>query len=263
MQYWRDPALSDLELFAARFRAHKYRRHSHAGYVVGTVTEGREAFYCRGHVHTAGQGDLILINPQSQHDGESACDTGWAYRVIYPREEHFLAVSDTTLAPRFRQPVVRDEDLAGRIVRFHRLVAGPHDLLEAQGLWSGMLFDLVARHAETPPSGDHEVRDPARIARIEAILRAHALEGISLEDVAAEVGWSQWHLVRSFQAAMGTSPYAFALECRLRHAKGLIDAGESLVMASAAAGFVDQSHFSRNFVRAYGFTPGSYQRSMT
>lgn len=258
-RFWTDQHISDLELFTARFRAHKYRRHSHRGYVVGVVVEGAEAFFCRGEIHTATPGDIILVNPQSQHDGEAASDLGWAYRVIYPREDHFMAVANATHPPRFRRSVVHDPDLAARIARFHRAAEIPLDPISAQLAWADILFELVDRHSENRPTECYDRQDGKRIAMVEEILRAHAVSGISVEELAEKVGWSQWHLVRSFTSAKGVSPHAFLLDCRLRHAKNLIDAGEALAMASADAGFVDQSHLTRHFVRAYGFTPGRYQ----
>lgn len=258
-RFWTDPRISDLELFTASFRKHRYRRHSHFGYVVGVVVKGAEAFFCRGEIHTAGPGDVILVNPQSQHDGEAASEFGWAYRVIYPREDHFMTVANTTTPPRFRLSVVHDPELAARIADFHNAVETGSDLITTQLAWANILFDLVNRHSENRPTEEFGREDSSRIARIEEILREHAVDGISLEEVAAHVGWSQWHIVRSFKKAKGVSPHAFLLDCRLRQAKSLIDAGEPLAMASAAAGFVDQSHLTRHFVRAYGFTPGSYQ----
>lgn len=258
-RFWTNSALSDLELFSARFQTHKYRRHSHVGYVVGVVVDGAEAFFCRGKVHVAGPGDIILVNPQSQHDGEAASELGWAYRVIYPREDHFLNVAQLARAPRFCQSVLHDPDLATRIANFHHATEATSDPIGIQLAWAQILFDLVDRHAEQTTSECYDRQDAQRIRLIEEILRAHAVEGISLEEVAEQVGWSQWHLLRSFKRAKGTSPHAFVLDCRLRHAKGLIDAGEPLAMASSAAGFVDQSHLTRQFVRAYGFTPGTYQ----
>ncbi|PKR48045.1 AraC family transcriptional regulator [Thalassospira marina] len=259
--YWRDDRLNGVELFAARFRAHQYRRHSHEGYVIAVITEGTESFFCRGAIHVAGPGDIILINPQSQHDGEAASDSGWAYRVLYPTEQHFMALGAVRKAPRFAQSVVHDPELAGRIAGLHQAMEGVFCEIAAHHAWSGILWDLMQRYGEDRPENSPLLQDRRRIARIEEILRTEMVTGITLDDVASRVGWTQWHLIRAFKAAKGTSPHAYLLECRLRYAKSLIDTGEPIAMAASAAGFVDQSHFARNFVSAYGFTPGSYQRS--
>lgn len=261
-RYWREEALSGLELFSATFRQHRFRRHSHPGYVVGVVTSGCESFFCRGKVHRAGPGEVILINPESQHDGQSATEYGWSYRVIYPREEHFTGIGGSTSPPRFASSVVNDPELARRIASLHLLLEQSANSHEKQLIWSEIILDLLERHAEEDMQKTRIVTDTNRIALIEEILIDRAVSGISLNELAKLVNWSPWYIVRAFKQAKGTSPYAFSVECRLRRAKKLMSDGESIASASTGAGFFDQSHFTRHFVRTYGFTPGNYLHSL-
>lgn len=171
-------------------------------------------------------------------------------------------MSGAAAAPRLRSSVVHDSGLAGRILRFHHAVAGPGAPMEAQVLWSGVLFDLVNRHAEHPPgraprpqrSGPHRPYrgDPARACPRRHQPRRRGRPGRLVAMASGSfVPGCERHLASCLCARMPAAP-----------CQGLIDAGESLAMAAAAAGFADQSHFSRNFVRAYGFTPGSYRRPL-
>lgn len=252
--------MGDLEFLSARFKRHSYRRHSHAGYVVGVVTEGCEAFYCRGSIHKASSGDIILINPDSQHDGEAAIESGWKYRVLYPGERHLAGLGNNGAKPRFRHSLVRDEELAGRISAFHQSVENNACPVERETLWQDVTWDLVQRHCEAPTTKTYEYRDPDRIRIIREILNDEAIIGVTLDDVAKRVGWTTWHMVRSFKAALGISPHAYLVDRRLRRAKSLIDEGVGIAAAAYEAGFVDQSHLSRHFVAAYGFTPGRYRQ---
>jgi AraC-like DNA-binding protein len=45
---------------------------------------------------------------------------------------------------------------------------------------------------------------------------------------------------------------------RLEQAKKMITAGTPLAEIAATAGFSDQSHFNRQFKKAYGMTPGRW-----
>lgn len=199
------------------------------------------------------------MNPQSQHDGEAASANGWAYRVIYPREEHFTSLGNTLASPRFSNSVVHDPELATRVANFHKANERKTNPINAEFIWAEILYDLVDRHGEQGQSARYDSHDARRIFLVEEILRANFVEGISLSELAVQVGWSKWHLVRAFKRAKGVSPHGYILDCRLRHAKTLIRAGAPLAMASAASGFVDQSHMTRHFIGAYGLTPGSYQ----
>ncbi|MBO6581032.1 MAG: AraC family transcriptional regulator, partial [Thalassospira sp.] len=41
-----------------------------------------------------------------------------------------------------------------------------------------------------------------------------------------------------------------------------IKSGDTLADIASAAGFADQSHLNRHFVRAFGLTPGRYARAV-
>jgi AraC-like DNA-binding protein len=60
---------------------------------------------------------------------------------------------------------------------------------------------------------------------------------------------------------MLTSPYRYLLMRRLDRARHLMRSGVSLAEAAAASGFADQSHMSRQFKKAYGVSPGRWQRA--
>jgi AraC-like DNA-binding protein len=59
----------------------------------------------------------------------------------------------------------------------------------------------------------------------------------------------------------GMSPGDYQRQLRLRAARRLIAQGSPIGAAAAQAGFSDQSHLSRWFIRCYGITPGGYQRA--
>ena len=66
---------------------------------------------------------------------------------------------------------------------------------------------------------------------------------------------------RAFTHVYGMSPGDYQRQLRLREARSLIAAGRPISEAAAVAGFADQSHLSRWFIRYYGVTPGRYQRA--
>ena len=69
---------------------------------------------------------------------------------------------------------------------------------------------------------------------------------------------SQFQLLRVFSTVTGLTPHAYLIQRRLQKARQLIAGGMSLTDASYTAGFADQSHMTRLFVRTYGITPGAY-----
>jgi len=80
-------------------------------------------------------------------------------------------------------------------------------------------------------------------------------------DLATATGRSRFAVHRAFTHVYGMPPSDYQRQLRLREARALIAAGTPISEAAALAGFADQSHLSRWFVRYYGVTPGRYARA--
>lgn len=74
-------------------------------------------------------------------------------------------------------------------------------------------------------------------------------------------GISKYQVLRRFQKAYGLPPHAWLLQQRAERARRLIRDGSGLALAATSAGFADQSHMTRVFVRQFGFTPGAWRRA--
>jgi AraC family transcriptional regulator len=85
----------------------------------------------------------------------------------------------------------------------------------------------------------------------------------SLSRIAAAVDIHPCHLAHAFRDHFGESIGSYARELRLNWAVGqLADASQSIAHVAAAAGFCDQSHFTRDCRRRLGMTPAEYRASM-
>lgn len=73
--------------------------------------------------------------------------------------------------------------------------------------------------------------------------------------VADRLGLTGRHLRRRFNETFGLSPEQFSQILRLRHAIGLVRAGQSLAMASALSGYADQPHLNRQCRNMTGLSP--------
>src|SRR5215475_39489 len=87
-------------------------------------------------------------------------------------------------------------------------------------------------------------------------------EKISVKELAREVGLSESHFSRTFKRITGETPHQFALRLRLERASAALARSSSVGIAGIAAecGFFDQSHFTREFRKKFGITPGEAVR---
>ncbi len=126
------------------------------------------------------------------------------------------------------------------------------------------LVDAVVRAGRAPVARSRTGKSVSIVEQLrETLLRGANSDGPppDLETLAREVGLSRFQTLRLFQRYYGVTPRAFHLHFRLALARRSLKAGASLAEVAASCGFVDQSHFTRQFKRLLGVTPGQYART--
>jgi AraC family transcriptional regulator len=116
----------------------------------------------------------------------------------------------------------------------------------------------AARRTRTPTSRDESrVTDALRLIEV----RAGDLEpGLSMTELASEIGMSPFHFLRVFRQIVGMTPYQFVLHTRLhRAAVQLRRSREAVSSIALEAGFGDLSTFNRRFRRVMGLNPSAYR----
>lgn len=80
-----------------------------------------------------------------------------------------------------------------------------------------------------------------------------------VEAIAEACAVSAGYLSRVFRRETGTSLHNFHVLLALHKAKRLLRDGAALVEAALDAGFYDQAHLTREFVKTFGMTPGTFR----
>jgi AraC family transcriptional regulator len=153
----------------------------------------------------------------------------------------------------------RHTGMAERASRLARELDSPDDLspLAAEGIVLEMLVGL----ARQDTGGSN--RAPRWLLRAQEVLHARFTEPIRTEEVATAVGVHPAHLARCFRTHFKLSMGNYVRRLRLDWAaRELVESDVPLAAVALAAGFADQSHFTRLFKRYLGQTPNAYRRSM-
>lgn len=84
---------------------------------------------------------------------------------------------------------------------------------------------------------------------------------LSLQQIAAEFDLSVSHFSRAFRISKGLPPHQWLLRQRVKAAKQLMTVRDlALSEIAVAAGFANQSHFTRVFTSMIGVSPGVWRR---
>jgi AraC-like DNA-binding protein len=83
-----------------------------------------------------------------------------------------------------------------------------------------------------------------------------------LATIARDVGISQYHFIRQFDAVFGETPHQYRTRARLDRAKQLLADGASVTEACMRVGFSSVGSFSQLFARRVGVAPSAYRRRL-
>lgn len=112
----------------------------------------------------------------------------------------------------------------------------------------------------------HRITDwniPDEINLVKAYIQNHHAEKITNQELAALVGYHEYHLNRLFAKYTGMNLHQYLLKVRLTQASYLLLNTElSLQDIALQTGFSDYTHFSHSFKKAYGHAPLPYRKQL-
>lgn len=234
-------------------------RHTHDQFGIGVVLQGvHDSASGRGDVRAL-PGDLVTVNPNEVHDGRPVWGALRAWRMLYldpPVIVRHAALLGVSPGSEFHHPVLGAHGAARAFARLHAALLAPEGRDDAaeQALLEVLAELFGACHATG-------AAPPAALRRACERIDAAPQAPVALEDLAREAGLSPWHFLRLFKSQTGLPPHAYRLQRQLQRARRDLLAGRPIAQAALDAGFHDQSHFTRHFVRAYGLTPGAVARA--
>ncbi|MGH7124849.1 MAG: AraC family transcriptional regulator [Stellaceae bacterium] len=253
-----DEPQAGLQRLAARFYGHAYDPHRHECYAVGITDWGVQSFRYRGAERASLRGQVIVIHPDEPHDGHAGRPSGFAYRMLYLDPALVQrALGGAGTPPFVPEVVAADAETASILTEAFAEFPAPLEPLAWDGIVA-RLAEALARRGENRRSRTPGSRARTRVEAARAFLAAECHRPITSADLETVTGLDRFTLARAFRAVLGTSPHRYLVGRRLDYARALVMSGAGLADAAAAAGFVDQSHLTRQFKSRYGVTPGRW-----
>ncbi len=264
VRLWR-PADQERVLLIAG-QTDRYAVDPRGEYVFGVVTRnamvarrGRERYLVR-------PGELVAWDPSDRHVGTAVDAQPWSARLMIVEVADLaeLTSDEESCVPPgtlFPAPVILDPGLARVFLHTHIALELPTTRLERDERLTLWLRAVIERFSTARPRRSPRTpRDDRALRSACDYLADRAAQNVGLDELAAAAGIGKFRLVRLFRERAGLPPHALQLAHRIRTARRLLEAGETIAATAAATGFADQSHLHRHFGRSLGLTPGAYQR---
>ncbi len=259
--------LDGMPLLQANYHSQVFSKHTHEGICIGVIQSGAQRFYRSGEIHTAPKNNIIIVNSDEVHTGETATEGGWSYNAIYSELQQIERISNEMLGPNngasyFPNAVESDRQTSHMLNRMYRVLSKSTNSLERQLWFIAAMSMLLTRCAKSKLEFRPLLNEHKAIATVKDYLQENYAHNVSLEELSQLVDLSPQYLLRQFKKATGLPPHAFQIQHRLRVAKQELALPYANIADIAIdCGFVDQSHFHQHFKRAFGLTPKQYVNS--
>ena len=248
-----------------------YAEHFHAAFSFGLILEGGTCFTLMGQPHEALKGDMALIAPGLPHSCNPLQGQARSYHMAYFDAawfaQHICRPLGIAGEYAVTKPVVRDATLFQQGLAALEAFCKGED--EAEKLFMDFFALLQKKHGCLADAQQPGSKAEFSIVAASRLLDTHdeAADEPGLSDshapvtsLARRAGLRRESFSRAFRRTAGLPPKAWLHCLRLEKARALLRQGKSIAEAALAAGYADQSHFHRMFVKFYCVTPGCYQR---
>ncbi|CAG9622277.1 helix-turn-helix domain-containing protein [Sutcliffiella rhizosphaerae] len=231
----------------------KYKKHAHQEYAIGVTLRGIQHYHLDGSLQLSHKNGVMLFNPEQAHDGMAHDKAGLDYVMLYIKPQLLLEVTQKKDIVRFSTPIVYDYRLEQKILSLANAILSDKD----EALCSELFISLTDNLTETDYSIDNK-SDNLQIKKARDLIQGNLESVLKLDEIGKEFNLSKFQFIRWFKSYTGITPYQYFLNCKIEHAKQLLEKNRDIYVAVAECGFVDLTNLNKHFKSVYGTTAFEY-----
>lgn len=223
--------------------------HFHEYYLFGCLLSGKRDILCQTGIWEISPECLVILNPGAIHSCESAGSAEWLCLNVPGDVFHKMPGIRGTM-PIFGHILYRNRSLYKKFLSLAESCADEDAVI-------GFIHEILQVF---PVAGSSPKQINVKIAELCSFLKTNVAEELTLDQMAQHTGLSKYYLIRAFRDALGITPWRYLDTLRVNFGRQMLESGAPIAQCALAAGFYDQSHFSKSFTRSIGYTPGDYLR---
>lgn len=157
--------------------------------------------------------------------------------------------------PYFLSHIIEDEILFYKLHDFFYAYFNKNNELDIETKLYNSLSYLIISYSSYGKKVDDIFQDKKIVKQTYEYIKDSLDVNFTLDELALNSNLSKYHFLRVFKKEFGLTPHNFIINQRVNKAYELIQKGTKISHACLEVGFNDQSHFTRNFKKLYGYTP--------
>lgn len=235
-----------------------YKQHVHDTFSIGIGLDGQRIYTNKNKKYKLKKNTLAIINPNIVHscndDKKSSyymmyLDSNWLYGL-----QKFMNLELKEFKP-FSENIVENKYLYEKFKTLCETIYSEEFYIQKECdliIFLKELFSLDFKEKNI-------LYYNKNIVHIIKYLENNLASNISLKQLEERFNLNSFHIIRLFNKNLHLSPHQFLLNLRINKSKELLKKGNKIVDVALECGFIDQSHFHRNFLNIVASTPREYQ----
>ena len=268
----------DFEIYRYRYMD-EVELHHHDFYEIYMLLRGSVSYTVENRIFHMRAGDLMLISPLELHQARIATDADAYERIVLWIARPYLeglSTPRTSLTRCFDTTVPGHTNLlrlpgatgaplrttVDKLRSLHMQESYGSDLLAVCSLVELMVAinqSAADRSMQSALSAD--MASDRVVDGVLSYINEHYSEALTLDQLSEKFFISKYHLLRKFDAQVGTTVHRYILQKRLLNAKQLLAGGVPPNEVCQYCGFGDYANFYRAFRAEYNQTPRQYIQS--
>jgi AraC-like DNA-binding protein len=255
-----------------------FKSHWHQHFQFIYCLKGTARIYCNGLPVHLDAGEVMVINTNEMHYGESLNGDISYYVIMVDLSFMFSRGIDSCqikyISPLaqnrllFENQINHDDGIRNciskMIAEYNARTPG-YELAVKACVYNAMVLLLRNHATKSLSSKENEIQtvNMKRFQNVFHYIEENLARKIGLHEMAAIANLSSGHFCRIFTKLTGKSPISYLNQLRIEKAIALLEQGEGNISEIAfAAGFSDSNYFSRVFKKYQGMTPGEFRKSI-
>ena len=262
-------AFSTKDSIIASFHHNRYRKPTHIHQLAELVyvIDGEFTVTASDKHEIAKKGDIIIIQPYQPHrfftdDGK----TVHIWMLLFSKSFIADIMQDHSSNRRYESVVFTPSDEIKHLIEA-RMFDSKEELVNVSGIdfrrLKALLYPIIDEYAIKVPIIQHYNNENSHIiSSVLTYMSEHFKEDISLESVAAAIGYSKSHISHSISSMLSINFKTLLNAFRIEYARNLLlTKNMSIYMIALESGFGCERSFNRAFLKVIGFPPKEYKKA--